>query len=213
MRYFYGVHFEQFEYRTGGGSEQVLAWDGDAIFGDDHWKLRVQSEGEYDLIDNSFETLEHQFLVQRLISAFFDVKTGIRIDTPEGHDRIYGVVGIHGLGWLWSELDADLFVSDRGDFSGRIDVDYELLITQYLKLTPTVEMDFAFSDDPAVNIGSGFNGVELGLRISYDLIDRMISPYAGVHYERFFGQTRKLKGQEGIATDQVYFDVGMHLRF
>ncbi|MCB1807253.1 MAG: copper resistance protein B, partial [Candidatus Competibacteraceae bacterium] len=104
-------------------------WDGDAFVGTDEWKLRLQSEGEYIKGPDVFETLENQLLVQRLVSDFFDIKAGVRFDTPDGPDRTYAVIGIQGLAPQWFEVDADLFISEKGDVSARLDVDYELLIT------------------------------------------------------------------------------------
>ena len=40
-----------------------------------------------------------------------------------------------------------------------------------------------------MGVGRGLSGMEAGLRLSYDLVDRSIVPYVGVHYERAFGRT------------------------
>ena len=169
---FYGVSFEQLEFREGiDDSGDVLAWDGDAFVGNDEWKLRLVSEGEYATEEEVFEVLEHQLAVQRLATDFFDVKAGVRYDAPAGPNRLYGVVGLHGLAQQWFEVDADLFVSEKGDLSARLDADYELLITNRWILTPSAEIDVAFSDDRAIGVGAGFVSAEVGLRLSYDLVD------------------------------------------
>lgn len=209
---FYGVTLEQLEYRFGDDGD-VLAWDGDAFVGTDEWKLRLQSEGEFEDRSNQFETLENQILVQRLIGTFWDAKAGVRFDTPEGPDRTYAVLGLQGLAPQWFEVDADLFFSDRGDLSARLDVDYELLITNWLILTPTAEVDFAFSDDRPVGVGAGLSKAEVGLRLSYDLVDRTVSPYLGVHYERKFGETGRLAEAEGEDKDAVFLAAGFRLMF
>lgn len=208
----YGLQLEQLEYRIG-DDDGVLAWDGDAIVGRDEWKLRLQSEGEYELEADDFEVLENQLLVQRMVSDFFDAKLGVRFDTPKGPDRVYGVLGLQGLAPQWIELDADLFVSEKGDVSARLDLDYELLITNHLVLTPTAEVDFAFSEDRAIGVASGLNAVELGLRLSYDLLDRAVAPYVGLHYERKLGNTADLARQEGEDTEDVYLVLGLRLLF
>ena len=209
---FYGVTLEQFEYRFGEDGD-VLAWDGDAFVGTDEWKLRLQSEAEFENRSDQFETLETQVLVQRLIGTFWDAKAGLRFDTPEGPDRTYAVLGLQGLAPQWFEVDADLFFSDRGDLSARLDLDYELLITNWLILTPTAEVDFAFSDDRPIGIGSGFSKAEVGLRLSYDLIDRTVSPYLGVHYERKFGETGRLAEADGEEKDAWFLTTGFRLMF
>ena len=55
---FYGVSFEQLEFREGiDDSGEVLAWDGDAFVGNDEWKLRLISEGEYATDEDVFVTI------------------------------------------------------------------------------------------------------------------------------------------------------------
>ncbi len=210
--FYYGVSAEQLEYRIGRHSD-VYAWDGDALAGTDDWKLRLQSKGEYVKDSSAFETLENQLLLQAPISAFFDAKAGIRYDMPRGYDRLYGVLGVQGLAPQWFEIDADLFLSEKGDVSGRLDAEYELLVTNRITLTPAAEIDFALSDDREAEIGAGLSTVELGLRLGYDLIDRSVSPYLGMHYERSFGNTASYRRAEGEDVDDLFFVIGTRLLF
>jgi copper resistance protein B len=208
----YGVQIEQFEHRLSNDND-FWAWDGDAILGRDEWKLRLQSEGEYDRDAKRFETLENQLLVQYMVSDFFNAKAGVRFDTPRGSDRTFAVLGLQGLAQQWFEVDLDLFVSDRGDLSARLDLDYELLITNRLILTPTVEIDVAASDDRAVGVAAGLVSSEVGLRLSYDLIDRALAPYVGVLYEQKYGQSAKLARADGEHAEEVYLVAGIKLLF
>jgi len=211
---FYGVSFEQLEFREGiDDSSDVFAWDGDAFVGNDEWKLRLVSEGEYETDEDVFEVLEHQLAVQRLATDFFDVKAGVRYDAPVGPNRWFAVVGLHGLAQQWFEVDADLFLSEKGDFSARLDLDYELLITNRWILTPSAEIDFAFSDDEAIGVEAGFVSAEVGLRLSYDLVDRAISPYVGVHYERLLGDSADLARDDGEAIDGLFVVAGVKILF
>lgn len=207
----YGTTFEQLEYRGSSGSD-VLAWDGDFFVGTDEWKFVWQTEGEYATEPDEFETLENQFLVTRLITDFFDLKAGIRYDAPAGEDRAYGVLGLQGLAPQFIEVDTDLFVSEKGDVSARLDLDYEILITNRIVLTPTAEIDFAFSDDEDIGVGSGLVSTEFGLRLSYDLIDRAIAPYFGVHYERVYFETADFARDEGEDVDDIFGVMGVKIR-
>lgn len=210
---FYGLQFEQFEYRYGDEDEKSAVWDGDAFVGTDELKLRWQSNGERDLREDSFETLENRLVLQTPISDFFDAKAGVRLDTPTGPDRWYGTVGIAGLAPQWFEVDADLFVSETGDGSARLDIEYEGLLTNHLILTPSLETDIAFSDDREIGIGQGVSKVELGLRLSYDLIDRAVSPYIGVTHERKLGKTADFARDEDEDRDATYVVIGMRLMY
>jgi len=193
----YGFQLEELEYRRGDEREGTLNWNGDAFVGTDEIKLRWLGEGEYDTKVNKFEKLENRLVLQSPISTFFDVKAGARLDTPKGPDRWYGVVGVTGLAPQWFEIDADFFVSETGDTSARLDIEYELLITNRLILTPSAEINVAFSGDREIHVQSGVSDLEAGMRLSYDLIDRRLSPYLGVVYERKLGQTEDLARSEG----------------
>jgi len=209
----YGVQMEQLELRRGDENEDLAAWNGDAFYGTDELKIRWLGEAEYDRRASRFETLENRLVLQKPVSTFFDVKAGVRLDTPKGTDRWYGVVGITGLAPQWFEIDADLFVSETGDASARLDVEYELLLTNRLILTPSADINIAFSDDPEIGIGSGFSSVEIGTRLGYDLIDRAVSPYLGVVYERSFGNTADLARNEGEDVEGWRIAIGTKVLF
>lgn len=209
----YGLQLEELEIRRGDEGEKALVWNGDAFVGTDELKLRWLGEGEYDTAASQFEGLENRLVLQSPISTFFDMKGGVRLDTPKGPDRWYGVLGVTGLAPQWFEIDADLFVSETGDTSARLDVEYELLITNKLILTPSAEINIAFSADPEIGIGSGVSDVEAGMRLSYDLIDRSLSPYFGVVYERKLGQTENIALSEGEDVEGWRAVIGTKLMF
>jgi len=206
----WGIQAEQLEYRIGDDTD-VVAWDVDAIIGTDELKLVFRSEGEFKTTGDVLETFENQVRLQFPISTFFDGVAGVRVDTPEGPDRVHGVLGVHGLAPQWFEIDADIFVSDHPSF--RIEVEYEALITNRLILTPSVEFNLPFTDDRDIKIGAWGPKLEIGARLSYDLIDRAVAPYIGVHYERVFGETRDFVRADGEDDDAVFFTVGMKLLF
>ncbi|OSQ37363.1 copper resistance protein B [Thalassospira mesophila] len=210
---FYGLQMEQFEYRAGDEGEKLFSWNGGAFIGTDELKLRWQGEGERDINAGINEKLENRLVLQTPVSDFFDVKGGVRLDTPKGTDRWYGTVGITGLAPQWFEVDADLFVSETGDSSARLDIAYEGLITNHLILTPSVELNAAFSDDPEIEVSKGLSNIELGLRLSYDIIDRSISPYIGIVYERKLGNTASLAKDEGADYEATFAVFGLRLMF
>ena len=142
---FYGLQLEELEYRRGDEDEKQFVWNGDAFVGTDDLKLRWLSEAEYDRDARKFEKLENRLVLQTPISTFFDIKGGVRADTPKGQDRWYGVLGVTGLAPQWFEVDVDFFVSETGDTSARLDIEYELLITNRLILTPSADINIAFS--------------------------------------------------------------------
>lgn len=207
----YGIQVEQLEYRLGESNEDILAWDFDAVVGSDELKFVWRSEAEYEESESKFETLENQARLQVPISTFYDAVAGIRLDTPKGVDRVSGVLGVHGLAEQWFEIDADLFLSE--DPSARFEVEYEGLITQYVTFTPSLEVDLPFTDDEELENGAWGPKVELGARLSYDVIDRSVSPYIGVHYEHLFGKTADIAEEDGKADNAVFGVVGVRLLY
>lgn len=209
----WGIQVEQLEYRISNDAE-VAAWDVDAVVGTDEFKLRYIGEGEYvDDKEDTLEVFESRLVGQVPISDFFDAKAGIRLDAPDGPDRWYGVLGVQGLAPQWFEVDLDLFVSEKADSSVRLDAEYEALLTNFVTLTPSIEFNLPFSDDEEVGIGAFGPTLEVGARLSYDLVDRSISPYIGVHYERAFGKTADFKTADGEEKDELYFVIGSRFMF
>lgn len=206
----YGVQVEQAERRFDDGSD-VYAWDFDALVGTDELKVVWRSEAEYLTEGSRFETLENQLRLQKPISTFFDAVVGVRVDTPRGEDRVYGVVGVKGLAPQWFEVDADLYLGETSFV--RIEAEYEGLITNRIILTPSVELDTPLGDDAALGVGGFAPKLEVGARLSYDLLDRAISPYVGVHYERLFGETAERAREEGGQRDTLFFVVGTKVLF
>ncbi|EDP64576.1 copper resistance B precursor [alpha proteobacterium BAL199] len=209
---FTSVRFDHLEYRVGDGSN-IAAWDGEAWVGGDYWKLALESEGEYATRSKSFETLENQLVVRRLVSDFFDVKAGIRVDTPAGPNRYYGVIGFEGLAPQWFEVDGDLFLSEKGDLTSRFSAEYDILLTNRLILQPVAEINLAASDDREIGQGQGITDIETGLRLRYELIDRTVAPYIGVHWEKKLGETATIARSEGEDTDAVRLVTGVKVMF
>ncbi|MBE7636187.1 copper resistance protein B [Sneathiella sp. P13V-1] len=210
---YYGVQFEEFEFRATEHGGELFVWDADSFIGTDDIKLRWKFDGEWDLDENYLEGLSNQLALQTPVSDFWDVKAGIQFDSPEGPDRFYGLIGLSGLAPQWIEMDLDLLVSEKGKASAVLDMEYELLLTNYLILTPSLEISGAFSGDKEIGVGSGINGTEVGFRLSYDLIDRTVSPYVGLVYERKFGETADLAKDEGEETASWQFSIGAKFLF
>lgn len=208
---FYGAQLEEFEYRYGDEQQRLLTWDGDVFRGNDKRRWRWLSEGEYDLQAGEFAELENRFVVQKPISEFFDVKLGLRLDSPKEFTRWYGVLGLTGLAPQWFEVDLDLFVSENGAASLRADVEYELLLTNRWILVAALESTYAATQDREANVGAGLNDVQLGLRLSYDWLGRKVAPYFGVFHESKHGETAKLLAEQGEAADSWFYVLGVRL--
>ncbi len=203
------VIIDRLEARTANGEEKYL-WDAQGWYGGDLDKLWLKSEGEGSF-SGAMESAEVQALWSHAIGPFFDVQAGARYDLePTG--RGYAVLGVQGLAPYMFEVDAALFLSDRGDLTARIEAEYDQKITQRLILQPRAEIELSAQDVPEQGIGAGLSKAEVGLRLRYE-IAREFAPYLGVEYEAKTGKTADFARMDGEDPDGVVFLMGIKLWF
>lgn len=136
----------------------------------------------------------------------------MRQDLGHGPDRTYATLGFEGLAPYWFEVDGALFLSNKGDVSGRIEGYYDQRITQKLILQPMAELNLAVQDVPENGIGSGLSDMELGLRLRYEIV-REFAPYVGVEWTRKFGDTARFARAAGEGASGVSFAMGVRAWF
>jgi copper resistance protein B len=207
----YYVLADRLEYQTNDG-DPLLLFDGQGWWGGDRNKLTLKSELEYDLTADRFEEAEIQALWTRPIARYFDLQAGARHDFTAGADRTFGVLGVQGLAPYWFEIDAAAFVSGDGDVSARVELEYELLLTQRLILQPRTELNFAIQSVEEVGVGSGLSTAEVGARLRYE-IRRQFAPYVGVSWTRSVGETADFARADGEDPGGVSFVAGLRLWF
>ncbi len=120
------------------------------------------------------------------------------------------------LFWAWRALhpigsrEPAFFLSENGELSARLSATYEILLTQRIVLQPRLDLNAAFSDAPEFSVGSGFNDVEIGLRLRYE-ISRQVAPYLGVAWKRQLGKTADLTRAAGDSVKDVRFVIGIRV--
>lgn len=204
--------FDLLEYQGGKNLDQ-LRWDVVGWAGGDYNRLWFKTEGD-SAADKA--TVEFQLLYGRLIAPFWDMQAGIR------HDRIYGsgsadtrtfaVIGLQGLAPYWFDVEPWIAVSENGDVSARLTVEYDLLLTQRLILQPRVEIEAAVQKVERFGIGSGINDIDTGLRLRYE-IRRDFAPYLGINWKRLVGQTAELARRDGEEVEKLSIVAGVRLWF
>lgn len=190
------------ELRMRDGKDGYL-WDVQGFYGGDLNKFWFKSEGEGSF-GEPVEQAELQALYSRAIGPFFDLQAGVRQDLT-GPDRTHAVVGVQGLMPYMFEVDAAAFLSSKGDLTARIEAEYDQRLTQKLILQPRAEVSLSAQDIPELDIGSGIDSVELGLRLRYEIV-REFAPYVGVEQEWKFGGSRdfaRLAGEDSSVTNYV----------
>lgn len=211
----YFLLFDQLEYRVNEGTD-TFHWDIQGWIGGDYNRIWVKTEGDQRLEDDHGGEAEVQLLYSRLITSYFDFQAGLRHDEIYGDgpekSRTFGVVGIEGLGLYWFELELALFVSEDGDVSARFSGEYDLPITQRLVLQPRLETEVAVQEVEDFGVGEGFNDIELGLRLRYE-IRREFAPYIGISWERKLGETADIAERVGDEVDNFAVVFGVRLWF
>jgi len=148
--------------------------------------FKVEADGDFNA---GFGEAEIQGLYSRMLTSFFDVQVGIRQDVGPGLDpTTYAVAGIQGLAPYWFEIDTALFLSDKGDLTGRMEAEYDVLFTQRLIGQPRMEVSVAAQDVATQGIGSGLSTIEFGFRLRYE-VKREFAPYIGVSWNSAVGRT------------------------
>ena len=188
------ILIDRFEWANRAGKDRYL-FDGEAWWGGDIDKLWLKGEAEGSF-DEGAEAVELQALWSHAVDPWFDLQLGLRQDVNSGPDRSYLAAGIQGLAPYWFEVDVAAFLSSKGELSVRAEAEYDLRITQRLILQPRVEIDLAAQRVPELGIGSGLTSGEVGLRLRFE-IERRFAPYAGVQYERAFGDTADFRRAAG----------------
>ncbi len=203
------VMLERFETRLSDGGEAYL-WDAQGWYGGDLDKLWLKSEGEGDFGDQ-LEEAEIQALWSHAIGPFFDLQVGARFDfKPETRGHL--VAGIQGLApYMW-EVDTALFLSDRGDLTARIEVEYDQKLTQRLILQPRAEVELSAQDIPDIAVGAGLSHVAAGLRLRYEIVPEF-APYIGVEYETALGDTADFARVAGEDPNGFVLLVGLRAWF
>ncbi len=207
------------EYRpqTGGGeSASDYRWDVEGWYGGDYNRLWFKSEGQRDSAFKADYDVDFQLLYGRFIQKYYDFQIGPRVETQTFRGRNVtrglGVIGIEGLVPYNYELEAAMFIDQNGAVSARLSLTKDLLLTQRLILQTRLETNAAIQKVEKFTTGSGFNNLEFGLRLRYE-IRREFAPYIGISLDRSFGETATLVRQDGGTPSQIRFVAGVRMWF
>ncbi len=190
------ILFDQLEYAPA-PAERPVALEAVGYVGGDFNRLWLRAEGEQSTLERAGET-ELEALYGRLISPYFDVVGGARVDRSweeGGKTRGHLAVGFQGRAPYQFEVEPTLYVSDEGNVSASFVAAYSFLFTQRLALEPEVEVNAALQDVPEWGVGTGVNNLNAGVRLRYEF-HRKFAPYIGYDQNWRFGETADLAGAD-----------------
>jgi len=180
---------DRFEHQWREHGMEALLWDVQGWIGRDYNKLVLESEGHYRLDgDEEVEEAMVELFYSRNVARFWDFRIGVRHDFEPQPERSFLAAGFEGLAPQWFEVDATAYLSEDGDVSAKVEVEYELMFTQRLVLIPRLEAGLALQDVPEYGQWEGVTDMSLGARLMYH-IRREFAPYLGVTWSRQLGET------------------------
>lgn len=203
---------EVLEYDADGAGRPVLfdvvGWSGGAIH-----RLWFKADGSAATTARATQG-DYQLLYGRMVSAWWDVQVGARVDvrTAAGASasRSGAVLGLQGLAPGWFELEPSLFVTTDGNVAFDLTASYDLFLTQRLVLQPRLESSVALKDDATFGIGRGLGSTSLGVRTRFE-IRREFAPYVGVVWERAYGRSAELARLAGEPAGETMLVAGLRL--
>lgn len=204
-----GLTVDRLEYRTQDGRDGFL-WDVDGWYGGDLERVWIESEGE-GAFGAGVEEADLALLYGRAISPWFDLQAGIRQDLT-GPARTYLDIGVQGLAPYFLEVEADAYLSTRGDLTAVVEAELDQRITQRLILQPRAEVALAAQDVPELGIGAGLDSIELGLRLRYEFA-REFAPYIGIEQEWKLGGSADFARAAGENSAITHLVAGLRFWF
>ena len=184
------VLFDQLEWQ--GGDSGSFNLENTSWIGGDINRLWIRAEAESD--NDAVEAADVHALWGRSFSRWWDFVAGVRQDFRPGDPQTWAAFGIQGLAPYWFEIEATGYLGAGGRTHGRIEAEYDLLLTNRLVLQPLGGLELYGKSDPERGIGSGLSSIEAGLRLRYE-IRREFAPYFGITWDR------KLFGTADFARD------------
>jgi copper resistance protein B len=204
----YQVLFDQLEWQgddSGGFTFENTSW-----FGGDVNRLWIRADAESK--DGDVENASVDALWGRSFSRWWDFVLGMRQDFRPGDPQAWAAVGVQGLAPQWFEIEATAYVGAEGRTRAEFEVEYDLSLTQRLKLQPLVELDMYGKDDPERGISAGFSSLEAGFRVRYE-VRREFAPYLGITWDRKLFGTADLARDRGDDASHVAIAFGVRTWF
>lgn len=190
--------------------DTLVGYDLEARYGRTYDRAVLKAEGDVD--DGDVAEARTELVWSHAFAAFWDMQLGARHDGGEGPSREWLAFGVEGLAPYWFDVEATAYLGESGHNALRLDVSYDLLLTQKLVLEPRIEANVYGQDDAARGLGSGLSDASLALRVRYE-INRQLAPYFGIEWVRKYGQTEDFARAAGSDPSDARAVVGLRFWF
>lgn len=189
------------------------SFDFSGWIGGDYNRLWLKSEKKN--YGNFEEKFEAQAFYSRNISQFFDAQIGVSHDFSTdftSKNVNYLTIGLQGLAPQMFETEAQIFLSEKGNYSARLKQEVDIFITQKLITQPYFEAEFFAQDVKELEIEKGLSDFEIGIATRYE-ITRKFAPYFALRYHTKTFGTADLAKELGERVDNFIAAAGIRLRF
>jgi copper resistance protein B len=209
---------DQLEYRVAAtGTPSVLGWRAHAWLGGDLNRLVLKPEGQATFEKTRGFEAETDLRYGRLLTPFWSAQIGGQYANKwaegDGYtDRWSGAIAMQGLAPGKFDVDLTAYVSEKGDFTSKLELEYDWRITQRLVAQPRTELTVAFQDVPDRNMSAGLTDVVGALRIRYEL-KREFAPYLGVRYRTSVFDSVDRARAAGKEPARFFFVAGVRVAF
>jgi copper resistance protein B len=208
-----GVHFmvlvDQLEWQ-GSRAGTGAIWDTKTWVGGDLNRIWLRSEADYQ--DGKFDDAEGHLLLGRNVTEWWSLVGGVRHDFTPGPARTWAAIGMQGLAPQWFDVEATAYLGESARTALRLEIEYDLLLTDRLVVQPLIELNAFGKADPDRRIGAGLSTVEFGARFRYE-IRRELAPYAGLVWHRKVFETGDLAREQGEDAGGWRFASGVRFWF
>jgi len=201
---------DRLEWRPAQGADGY-AWEVEGWTGGDLDRLAIKSRGE-GLSGRRLEKAEVQLGWSHALDPWFNLRAGVRQDFRPSPRRTQAVLAIEGLAPYWFEVEGEIFLSHKGEVTGRAEASHDMRLTQRLILQPAAELTLSAQAMSDLHQGAGITSAELGLRLRYE-IRREFAPYVGLHWERRFGRAADRARAEGEKPGDLRLVTGVRFWF
>ena len=188
--------------RTRDGGSDSFGWNATTWIGRDIDKLWLKTAGSRRAGRTGSASIEA--LWGHAIGPWWDTVVGIRHDSRPGPSQTRAALGVQGLAPYQFEVDAMLYLGGPGKAELHLEAEYELLFTWRWILTPSLGTGFIAESDAWRDTASGWNGIEAGLKLRYE-IRPDLAPYVGYVWHGGGNTHAEEKGGQWVAGLRFWF--------
>ncbi|MGE6795682.1 copper resistance protein B [Psychrobacter okhotskensis] len=204
----WGVSVDKLGYQF---DEDQINFEAEGWYGTDSNRITLRTEGSAQTKDDKEIDSLTSLAYWKPLGIFWNGEAGIAYDTQ--NDKSAVMAGIVGTAPYFVETDARAYLYTDGQVRLDLGTAYEWRLDQHWVVIPEIELTAFSKEDTDNGITKGFNEFETEVRLTYEPLNRQLSPYVGFSYESALGDARDLRRQQNQAVDSSSVTAGLMFWF